>query len=335
MGRSLGENERLWPFMKSGVVLPPWKDKKGGSGGGYAMSGCGLGPGLSLVCVDFAQILSRGARSIIDEAKQCLEDLRYDAPDSIEKRNFWEGVVMVFEAWIRFAHRYAGLCAELAAKESDPARAAELREMERICRKVPEFPAETFREALQSFWFTFLMVCPSPTSTAGRFDQYMYPYYKSDIDAGRITDAEVLELLELLRVKVMKLNRVSGKANRTKNAGMAKWYNWTIGGVKADGTDATNELTYLLLDAAKETHLPHHTLTLRVHEKTPDALMVRALECVRSGLGMPAFIGDKSYINFFTARSEVNRVPLEQARDYCATGCVDGNVQGETRTQVA
>ena len=335
MGKSLGENERLWPFMKSGVVLPPWKDKKGGSGGGYAMSGYGLGPGLSLVCVDFAKILSRGARSIVDEAKQCLRDLRYDAADSIEKRNFWEGVVIVFEAWIRFAHRYADLCADLAAKEESPARAAELREMERTCRKVPEFPAETFREALQSFWFTFLMVCPSPTSTAGRFDQYMYPYYKADIDAGRITDAEVLELLEILRVKVMKLNRVSGKANRTKNAGMAKWYNWTIGGVRADGSDATNELTYLLLEAAKDTHLPHHTLTLRVHEGTPDALMVKALECVRSGLGMPAFIGDRSYINFFTSRSETNRVPLEQARDYCATGCVDGNVQGETRTQVA
>ncbi len=207
--------------------------------------------------------------------------------------------------------------------------------MGRICRKVPEYPAETFREALQSFWFTFLMVCPSPTSTAGRFDQYMYPYYRRDVDEGRITDGEVLELLELLRCKVMKLNRVSGKANRQKNAGMAKWYNWTVGGQKADGTDASNELSYLLLEAAKETHLPHHTVTLRVHKGTPDELMVKALECVRSGLGMPAFLGDESYIRFFTEQSETNRLTVEQARDYCATGCVDGNVQAETRTQVA
>ncbi len=335
MGKSLGDSERLWPFMKSGVILPPWKDRRGGSGGGFAMSGYGLGPGFSLVCVDYALVLEKGARSIIDEAKACLRDLRYTTPDAVEKRNFWEGVVIVFEAWIRFAHRYADLCEALAGEEKDPRRASELREMGRICRKVPEYPAETFREALQSFWFTFLMVCPSPTSTAGRFDQYMYPYYRRDVDEGRITDGEVLELLELLRCKVMKLNRVSGKANRQKNAGMAKWYNWTVGGQKADGTDASNELSYLLLEAAKETHLPHHTVTLRVHKGTPDELMVKALECVRSGLGMPAFLGDESYIRFFTEQSETNRLTVEQARDYCATGCVDGNVQAETRTQVA
>ena len=299
------------------------------------MSGYGLGPGFSLVCVDYAAILQRGARGIIDEAKQCLRDLRYDSADAVEKRNFWEGVVIVFEAWVRFARRYADLCDRLAGEEKDGARADELREMARICRKVPEYPAETFREALQSFWFTFLMVCPSPTSTAGRFDQYMYPYYRKDMDEGRITDGEVLELLEIMRCKVMKLNRVSGKANRAKNAGMAKWYNWTIGGQKADGSDATNELSYLLLEAAQETHLPHHTVTLRVHKDTPMELMVKAMECVRSGLGMPAFLGDDSYINFFSGQSELNRVPVEIARDYCATGCVDGNIQAETRTQVA
>ena len=335
MGKSLGENERLWPFMKSGVILPPWKDKKGGSGGGFAMSGYGLGPGFALVCIDYATVLNKGAKGIIEEAKQCLKDLRYDCPDAVDKRNFWEGVVIVFEAWVRFANRYADLCERMASEESDPQRSAELREMARICRKVPYEPAETFREALQSFWFAFLMVCPSPVSTGGRFDQFMYPFYRHDIDSGLITDDEVLELLEIMRCKVMKINRVSGKANRMKNAGMAKWYNWTIGGQKADGSDATNELSYLLLEAAKETHLPHHTVTVRVHEGTPQKLMLKAMECVKSGLGMPAFLGDESYINFFTKQSETNRLPVEVARDYCATGCVDGNVQAVTRTQVA
>ena len=335
MGKSLGQNERLWPFMKSGCILPPWKDKKGGSGGGFAMSGYGLGPGFALVCVDFAKILNEGAKSIIDEAKQCLKDIRYEEPDIIEKRDFWEATVIVFEAWVRFANRYADLAEKMAAEEQDETRRAELTEMARICRKVPYEPAETFREAMQAFWFTFLMVCPSPTSTAGRFDQYMYPFYKKDIEAGRISDDSVLELLELLRIKNMKLNRVSGKANRAKNSGMAKWYNWTIGGQHADGSDATNELSYLLLDAAIETHVPHHTVTVRVHKNTPQKLMRKALECVRSGIGMPAFLGDESYINFFTGQSEGNRLTLEEARDYCATGCVDGNVPGITRTQVA
>ena len=174
---------------------------------------------------------------------------------------------------------------------------------------------------MQSFWFTFLLACPSPTTTAGRFDQYMYPYYKKDIESGKITDEDVLELLEIMRCKVMKINRVSGKANRAKNSGMAKWYNWTIGGVDENGNDVTNELSYLLLESARDTQLPHFTVTVRVHENTPEKLMLKALEVVKTGLGMPAFLSYKSYINFFTEGG----MPIEEARDYCATGCVDGN----------
>ena len=330
MSKSLGMDDRMWPFMKSGTILPPWKDRKGGSGGGFAMSGYGLGPGFFLVCIDYERILRDGAQAIIDEARQCIKDLRYTSGDAIKKRTYWEAVIIVFEAWIRFVNRYADLAEKMAAEETNAARAAELREMAAICRRVPQYPAESFREALQSFWFTFLMALPSPTTSAGRFDQYMYPYYKKDIDAGRITDDEVLELLEIMRCKVMKINRVSGKANRAKNAGMAKWYNWTIGGVKEDGSDATNELSYLLLESAKETLLPHFTITLRVHENTPPELLKKSLEVVRTGIGMPAFVGDDSYINFFTS----NGMTLENARDYCMTGCVDGNVPARSRTQV-
>ena len=330
MSKSLGMDERMWPFMKSGAILPPWKDRKGGSGGGFAMSGYGLGPGFFLVCIDYERILREGAQAVIDEAKQCIRDLRYTSGDAIKKRTYWESVIIVFEAWIRFVNRYADLAEKMAAEEQNETRKAELLEMARICRKVPQYPAESFREAMQSFWFTFLMALPSPTTSAGRFDQYMYPYYKKDVDAGKITDDEVLELLEIMKCKVMKINRVSGKANRAKNAGMAKWYNWTLGGVKADGTDATNELTYLLLEASKDTGLPHFTVTLRVHENTPPELLKKALEVVRTGIGMPAFVGDNSYINFFTG----NGMTLEDARDYCMTGCVDGNVPYRSRTQV-
>ena len=330
LSENLGMDDRFWPFMKSGVILPPWKDKKGGSGGGFAMSGMGLGPGFFLVCIDYARILNEGARAVIDEAKKMLSELRYFSGDCLNKKRYWEAVITVFEAWIRWAHRYAELAEQTALTETDEKRKAELLEMARICRKVPEYPAESFREALQSFWFTFLLACPSPTTTAGRFDQYMYPFYQKDIENGRITRDEALELLEILRCKVMKINRVSGKANRQKNSGMAKWYNWTIGGVDKDGNDATNELSYLLLDAALETHLPHHTITVRVHEGTPQKLLHKAAEVVRSGLGLPAFLSDKEYIAFFTS----NGVPLEDARDYCATGCVDGNIPAVTRSQV-
>jgi len=330
LSKSLGMNERMWPFMKSGCILPPWKDKKGGSGGGFAMSGYGLGPGFFLVCIDFEKIIKEGAKSIIEEARRNIRELRYTTADSIEKQNFWEAVIRVYEAWVRFAGRYADVAEKMAAEEKDETRKSELLEMARICRKVPYEPADSFHEAMQSFWFTFLLACPSPTTTAGRFDQYMYPYYKKDIEAGIMTDEKVLELIEIMRCKCMKINRVSGKANRAKNSGMAKWYNWTIGGVDENGNDATNELSYLLLESARDTNLPHFTVTVRVHENSPREFLLKALQVVKTGMGMPAFLGDSSYIKFFTDGG----MDLAEARDYCATGCVDGNIPAKTRSQV-
>jgi formate C-acetyltransferase len=330
LSKSLGMNERMWPFMKSGCILPPWKDKKGGSGGGFAMSGYGLGPGFFLVCIDFENIIREGAKSIIEEAKRNIRDLRYTSIDSIAKQNYWEAVIRVYEAWVRFAGRYADLAEKMSAEEKDETRKSELIEMARICRKVPYEPAESFHEAMQSFWFTFLLACPSPTTTAGRFDQYMYQYYKKDIEAGIMTDEKVLELIEIMRCKCMKINRVSGKANRAKNSGMAKWYNWTIGGVDENGEDATNELSYLLLESARDTNLPHFTVTVRVHENSPREFLLKALQVVKTGMGMPAFLGDNSYIKFFTDGG----MDLAEARDYCATGCVDGNIPAKTRSQV-
>lgn len=321
------ESERLWPFMKAGVLLPPWKGKKVGSGGGYAQSGLGLGPGFFLLGVDYKRMLNDGSLKIIAEAEEELKNVKFYSSDSLEKVHFLKSVIIVHKAVINLANRYAELADKMAKDEKNSVRKKELERIAETCRWVPANPARNFFEALQSFWFTFLMICPSPTSAAGRFDQYMYPFYKKDKEEGRISDEEVLELLECLRIKDIKMNRISGEANRKKNSGMAKWHNWTIGGQTADGKDATNELTYLLLEAAKETQIPHHTLTLRVHDKTPDDLMIKALEVVRTGLGMPAFVSDQSYIEFFQRHG----VSLEDSRDYIMTGCLDGNIPGQSR----
>ncbi|MBN1974655.1 MAG: hypothetical protein JW787_13530 [Sedimentisphaerales bacterium] len=328
IGEVLYENEHLRLFMKSGLILPPWKGKKVGSGGGYAQSGLGLGPGFFLIGVDYEKMLNEGSLKIISQADEELEKIKYSNGESLEKQEFLRSVIIVHQAVINFASRYAQLAETMASIEKDEIRKKELKRIAKACRWVPANPARDFFEALQSFWFTFLLVCPSPTSAAGRFDQYMYPFYRKDKDTRKITDEEVLELLECLRIKDIKLNRVSGKANRKKNAGMAKWHNWTIGGVKCDGKDATNELTYLLLEAAKETKIPHHTLTLRVHDNTPIELMQKALEVVRTGLGMPAFVNDKSYIEFFLK----NGMSLEDSREYIMTGCLDGNIPAISRT---
>ena len=326
-GRVLGSNERLWPFLKSGVTLPPWKSAKTGSGGGGASSGLGMGPGMILVCPEYEKVLNDGARKMIDEAKQCIKEVKFDEVSSIEKLEYWESVIEVLEGWIRYSNRHAELAEKMASEEKDEKRKTELLKMADTCRRVPEFPAESFYDAIHTFWFTLLMNSPAFTAAAGRFDQFMYPFYKTDIQNGKITDEEVLELIEILRIKTMKLNSLSGAESRKRHSGLAKWYNFTIGGVKEDGTDAVNELTYLMIEAAKDTQLPHFTITMRVDEVTSIDAIVKGLEVVKSGLGMPAFISDKSYMSYFMG----NGITLEDARNYVVTGCLDGNVPGLTR----
>lgn len=328
MGEILYDEERLWSFMQSGIVLPPWKSKGEGSGGGYAQGGMGLGPGFYLLGIDFAQILNYGLNSSIEVAEQELEQLRFTGAGAVKKAYFLKAVLVAQRAIIRFAERFAELAEDLFQEEENPARKKELERIAETCRRVPARPARTFYEAVQFFWFLFLMITPSPTAAAGRFDQYMYSFYRKDIQEDRLTKEEVLELLACLRIKDMQLNRVSGKQNRQKNSGMAKWHNWTIGGVSPEGEDATNELSYLILEAAKLCPTPHHTITVRVHDKTPEDFLLIALEVVKAGIGMPAFIGDKSYIDFFVS----NGMPLEDAREYIVTGCLDANIPGKSRT---
>lgn len=324
------ESERILKLLKAGLVLPPWKEKSegGGVGGGYAQSGLGLGPSLVLLLVDYTKILHNGTNALIAQARERQKALRFTDAESIDKFRTYEAMVMAFEAMTILAGRYSKLAAEMAEAESDPVRKAELQTISETCARVPMEPPRTFREAIQCFWFQFLMLSPSTTLPGGRFDQYMYPYYAADLEAGRITREEAVELLCCMRLKDMELNRTSGKNNRKKNAGFAKWHNFIIGGVKPDGTDATNELSYMMLDAALITRTPHHTITLRVAPSTPKSLLLKGIECVKAGLSMPAFVSDKSYINFFT----MHGVSLEDARDYAITGCLDANLAGKSRT---
>ena len=323
-------DEHIIKLLKCGLVLPPWKDKAAGKGvgGGYAQSGLGLGPSLVLLCVDYEKLLKNGTLALIDQCKKLQSELKFFDAESIDKFRYYQGVILCLEGMNTLARRYSALAAEKAAAQADPVRKAELEQISAICAKVPMYPAETFREAMQCFWFQMLCLSPSTTLPGGRFDQIMFPYYKADLDAGRITKEEATELLCLLRLKDMELNRTSGKNNRKKNAGFAKWHNFLIGGVKADGTDATNELSYMILDAALITRTPHHTITLCIAESTPMDLIMKGVECQVAGLSMPAFISDESYTRFFT----MHGVPIEDAREYAITGCLDANLPGKSRT---
>ncbi|UCB44089.1 MAG: hypothetical protein JSV77_05500 [Dehalococcoidales bacterium] len=331
----LYDDERLWPFIKSGILLPPWKKREEARGYGAAGSGWGASAGgpaaRGLDVPDFAIAVDNGLNKIIEDAEEELRNLRFMGTESIEKAYFLNAVITSCSALVRIAVRFADLAKEMTEKEKDPTRKMELERIAETCSWVPANPPRTFYEAIQSFWFIWVTI-GGGTTAGGRFDQYMYPYYKKDKEEGRITDEEVLELLQCLRIKVMQVNGISGgQMQRDKWAGMARWNNWVIGGVTPDGKDATNELSYLLLEAAKDCQTPHHTITVRVHEGTPDELMLKALEVVRTGIGMPAFVGDKSYIDYFVNQG----VALEEARNYALGGCLEGNVPGKSGSTMA
>jgi pyruvate formate-lyase/glycerol dehydratase family glycyl radical enzyme len=320
-------DERLWKFLQVGIWLPPMRSRAEGIGT-YAGAGLGIYHGLHLAVLDYENVLSRGLNSAIKEAEEELKNIRFFSRDNVETRRFLEAVIIALKGINRLADRFADLAEAKAETEADSKQKEKLQRITEACRWVPAKPARDFYEALQCFWLIYLVCNPSPTIGMGRFDQYMYPFYEKDKERGSITDEEVIRLLCELRAKDMELVRVALRsAKRMQHAGMAKWHNMVIGGVTSNGQDATNELTYLVLEAAKRLRTPHHTITLRVHEKTPEEAMMKALDVVKTGVGMPAFVGDRSYIEFLLSKG----VPISVARNYALGGCLDVAVPGLMR----
>ena len=317
----------LWPFIRSGILCPPWTSKVKGRGSGGAGFGWGLGIGLSFFVPDYEKVIKEGVAARVKEAQEELEKLRYNDNDSFDKGDYLRACIIALTAMQRMYHRYGDTCTAKAEETADPVRKAELERMADTCHSLAENGARDFRDAIQAFWFYWMMITHG-TVPGGRFDQFMYPYYKQDIEAGTLTRDEALELIECLRIKIMQFNFVSGNAKqRDKWAGMARWHNFIIGGCDKDGKECSNELSYLLLEAADEVRTPQFTITLRVNENTPDELMMKALKLVRTGIGMPAFVSDKSYIKGLVDQG----VPIEDARNYALAGCLDLNIPGKSR----
>lgn len=318
-------DEDMWRWRRSGYQLPRNKTIEESAGMGYACNGMVIFPETDTYSVHSEFILAKGLRAVINEAKEALAAMHtpgYCSDEDVQRRYALEAIIAIDESVIRWANRYADLCEEKAAACTDEVRREELLTMAKTCRRVPEFPATTFQEALQFQWFIYLMTTTQTTQPLGRADQYLYPYYKADIEAGRIDDEKVLEFLQCFRLKFLQMKNTSGGQSRLKWQGQARWNSVTLGGVKRDGTDATNELTYLFLEAANRCRVPQHTLSLRIHKGTPEKLMKAALDLVQTGIGMPSFVSDESYIGNLVN----NGVPLEVARDYYIIGCVDCTV---------
>lgn len=323
------DGDRIWAFIRSGVLCPPWKDRKQGRGQGGAGFGWGLGIGYSLFIPDYEKIINEGINKTLQDAKEALAKIDYTDLDGIEKSDYYRAVIIALSAMVKMYHRYGDACQQEAEKTTDAARKAELVRMADTCHWIAEHPSRNFRDAMQNLWFYWMMVAHG-TTPLGRMDQYLYPYYKKDLECGEITPEEALELIECLRIKIMQFNFVSGgKAQRSKWAGMARWNNAVIGGCDPKtGKDATNALSYMILQSADEIRTPHFTITIRVGKDTPDELLKKGMEVVRTGIGMPAFISEDSYIKTVMMEPEMD---METARSFALSGCLDLNIPGKSR----
>lgn len=330
VAQALFETSTLMPFMHSGMGSAKWTSLERGRQGLFcsAQGGLNLSPARVLYCLDYETPMKKGLEQMIAECQEQLEQIRFCSKADYDRSVYLQAMKLSLQGIVAYAKRWADLARKQAEEEKDSKWRQELFEMAEICSRVPGKPPRNFREAFQMYWFIFLTVgCPNLAQGMGRLDQILYPYYKKDKEEGRISDDEVLELFELLRIKDEQLGNVGSKDMRDHSDGEAKWHNIVIGGVKKDGSDATNELSYLILRALQNTKTPHPTVTIRVADSTPDKLMRLGLQCVRDGLSMPAFVSDESCLAYL----QNNGISLEEARDYTLAGCLDVVLPGKAR----
>ena len=286
-----------------------------------------LNSGDAHLAVDYEKVLEIGLKGYEERVLQLKEGLDLCVTENIDKYQFYKAVLIVIEAVKTYANRFSTLAKELAEK-ADGKRKEELLEISRICAKVPYEPAETFQEAIQSTWFIQLILqieSNGHSLSYGRFDQYIYPYYKHDKDLGLITDDEVVELLTNLWIKTLTINKVRSQAHTFSSAGSPMYQNVTIGGQTPDKKDATNPLSYLVLKSVAQTRLPQPNLTVRYHRNMPKAFLDEAIEVMKLGTGMPAFNSDEVIIPSFIEKG----VKEEDAYNYSAIGCVETAVPGK------
>lgn len=287
-----------------------------------------LNAGDAHLAVNYEKILAFGLKGYEERVKDLKAKLDLTDPDSIDKNIFYKAVLIIIEAVHQFAQRYSKLSQELADREKDSKRKAELLEISRICAKVPYEPATSFYEAVQSVWFIQLILqieSNGHSLSYGRFDQYMYPYYIKDIQEKVITKDEALELLTCLWIKTLTINKVRSQAHTLSSAGSPMYQNVTIGGQTPDKKDAVNELSFVVLQSIAQTRLTQPNLTVRYHKNINKAFFDDCIEVMKLGFGMPALNNDEIIIPSFINWG----VKEEDAYNYSAIGCVETAVPGK------
>ena len=288
----------------------------------HALNGGGdSNPGYDVI------LMKKGMNDIQREAREHLEKLDYENPEDIDKIYFYKGLIETAEGVKIYAKRLSDYAYELANKETDPKRKKELLKISEVNAKVPANKPETFWEAVQSVWTIESLLTVEENQTGmsiGRVDQYMYPYYRADIDSGRMNDFEAFELAGCMLIKMSEMMWVTSEGGSKFFAGYQPFVNMCVGGVTREGRDATNDLTYLLMDAVRHVKIYQPSLACRIHNKSPKEYLKKIVSVIRAGMGFPACHFDDSHIKMMLAKG----VSIEDARDYCLMGCVEPQKAG-------
>jgi len=285
--------------------------------------------GIGHFSMNHERVLAQGLRGVMDDAQQKLASFSPEDRKN-EKGIFYEAVLCSCLAVISFARRYSELAAKMAARESDPDRAAELREIARVCSRVPEHPAETLHEAVQSLYFIHLVAqieSGGNSISLGRIDQILFPYFQKDVEAGRGSKELARELVAMLFIKTNEIWNVLEEAFIPGGEGTEgkTTQNVTVGGVGPDGRDATNDMSYIALDAYADVRTVQPNFGVRIAPDCPAELMRRAVEYDRDGVLMH-FFNDEAIIRSLIRGGHA----LEDARNYGMVGCLEPNAQGKT-----
>ncbi len=291
--------------------------------------------GFGETTAGYEWLLREGISGIRKAVEKRRARLDLTVPGDYEKDYYLNSLLIVADGIKILAQRYAEEAARLAEIEKDEKRKTELLEIADICRNVPEKPAETFKEALQSLYFYQVCIFMEQNAASynpGRMDQYLYPFYKADLDSGRINNEQAQELLGCLWVKFSEPCLFQDKVTAEFAAGYPMFQNVCVGGVDQTGRDAVNELSYMIIQATMDVQLYQPSLSVRYSlAKNPNSFLRKVVELIALGTGFPAFHNDDIGIRMLMNKG----IPLKEAYNWNPCGCVETNLEGRLRHYTA
>ena len=280
---------------------------------------------------NYGYILGTGFDRISEICGQKLAALNADQDDFVDKREFYLSCIEAMKAVVLYARRFSDLAKSMAETENDPDRKAELLRIAENCATIPAKPASSYWEALQFVYLTQLAIQLEGNGLAislGRIDRYLYPYYQADVDAGRLDYNTALELMECFYLKLSEIDKISSNESTAVNTGPAHGQTITIGGTLADGSDITNDVSILVLEADRGVGLSQPDIAVRIHPDTSQRLIAAATTNVRTGLNKVKIYNDP----LITRSLKAFGVGDGDASNFSFLGCSEPVIDGKTNS---